>query len=533
MLPNELHPEAAPRPEDGLASAPPGLTTSSSGLLASTGIDALDARLGGLVRGRHYLLDGAPGSGKTTAVLQFLGTALSDGERCLVLSQDDPADLIAQAEFLGFDMRSAAEADRLVVIRFRLDFARNYTRAADPAQVFTELKRYIEEHRPTRLVIDSMSPFLEAGRAADEALAGFPEFLESLDCTTWLVVPGDLRETSYNRIYDRVIAGAAGIFHFESAEGQVRQLSIRKLRQPVKSMEPLRFVIRPGVGMIEFEAVQQKDGLPEELRRRIVVLNANTALSDEVRVALERAHSVVLFDSTEHAFGELVAGRYGALIIGIHPRETERVFNLTRELRRAGNGVPILFVSSSQGLRGSTRARGLRAGGDDFLTDALSPEEFLERIEVARERGHRRSLSAAELEPLVLQPVDEEGRFVLLTDESFRASVRTKVAASGHAFFALVTIRPAGGRIPEAWDALCASLRIKEGDLAACTGAGEITVYLHDVRRKHVDALLQRISTAFPGLGEPHTMDVFLYPADRAGVDAWLEPGLVGLGTRV
>jgi KaiC/GvpD/RAD55 family RecA-like ATPase len=103
------------------------------GLLASTGIAPLDERVGGLVRGRHYLLDGAPGSGKSCAAIQFIGAGLAAGETCVILTQDDPADLLAQGEYLGFDLRSAAEADRLIVVRFRLDFSRSYARAADPA----------------------------------------------------------------------------------------------------------------------------------------------------------------------------------------------------------------------------------------------------------------------------------------------------------------------------------------------------------------------------------------------------------------
>lgn len=521
MLPGrDLPGEPVPTQHEG--NGQPQAIGRSEAELARTGIAALDSRIGGLVRGRHYLLDGAPGAGKSSAALQYLGAGLSAGERCLVLTQDDPADLLSQAEYLGFDFRSAAEAERLVVIRFRLDFARSYARAADPARAFAELMDHVREHEPSRFVIDSMSPFLEAGRATDEALAGLPEFLDSLHCTSLLVVPGDLSETAYSRIYDRVIASSAGIFHFESVKGHVRQLSIRKLRQPVESSEDLRFVIRPGVGIVEHETVQHREELPAELRRRIIVLNGNAALSDELWVALERVHDVVGYESTEHAFAELVGGRYGALIIGISPRDTERSFNLTRELRRAGNGAPILFVSPSQGLRGSTRARGLRAGGDDFLTDALSPEEFIERIEVARERGHRRNLSDAELQPLVLQPIEVDGSFRILEEQRFRSILTEKLLRTAHPFFALVRIDAPGLETSEAWAALCSSLRMKEGDLGALVDDETIVLYLHDVRRRHVDALLRRISTVHPGLGDPSRMGVYCYPADRSEVEAWL-----------
>jgi circadian clock protein KaiC len=521
MLPGDSHllgSAASRSDENGLA--PEGGDPQAE--MARTGIAGLDSRIGGLVRGRHYMLDGAPGAGKSSAALQFLGVGLSAGERCLVLTQDDPADLLSQAEYLGFDFRTAAESERLVVIRFRLDFPRSYSRAADPTRVFTELMDHVREHEPSRFVIDSMSPFLEAGRASNEALAGLPEFLDSLQCTSLLVVPGDLSETAYSRIYDRVIASSAGIFHFESVEGHVRQLAIRKLRQPVTSTEHLRFVIRPGVGIIEHEAVQHREELPAELRRRIIVLNGNAALSDELWVALERVHDVVSYESTEYAFAELVGGRYGALIIGIEPRDTERSFNLTRELRRAGNGAPILFVSPSEGLRGSTRARGLRAGGDDFLTDALSPEEFIERIEVARERGHRRILNDSELQPLVLQPIEVDGSFRILEEHRFRSILTEKLLRTTHPFFALVRIDAPGLEPPEAWAALCSSLRIKEGDLGALVERNTIVLYLHDVRRRHVDSLLRRISSVHPGLGDPSRMGVYCYPADRSEVEAWL-----------
>jgi circadian clock protein KaiC len=50
--------------------------------LVSTGVAGLDnVLLGGFLRGGFYLLQGDPGSGKTTIALQFVRSRLRAGER--------------------------------------------------------------------------------------------------------------------------------------------------------------------------------------------------------------------------------------------------------------------------------------------------------------------------------------------------------------------------------------------------------------------------------------------------------------------
>src|SRR5688572_3095086 len=54
---------------------------------ASTGISGLDHILrGGLPRDRVYLLEGDPGTGKTTAALQFLREGVRVGESCVYVT---------------------------------------------------------------------------------------------------------------------------------------------------------------------------------------------------------------------------------------------------------------------------------------------------------------------------------------------------------------------------------------------------------------------------------------------------------------
>ena len=60
---------------------------------------------GGLRRERTYLLDGDPGSGKTTLSLQFLLEEVRNGERCMFVSlSETKEELEASAESHGWSL---------------------------------------------------------------------------------------------------------------------------------------------------------------------------------------------------------------------------------------------------------------------------------------------------------------------------------------------------------------------------------------------------------------------------------------------
>lgn len=496
--------------------------------MLSTGIEALDERLGGLLPSRYYIVSGAPGTGKTSAALQFLGAGLDAGERCAILTQDDPDDLLAQAEFLGYDFRAAAEAETLSILQYRLDFAHNYARLPEPGRLVDELHGLLDDAPHQRFVIDSAVPFIDSETASGDPAGTLAGLLERIGATTYITLPGDVDLPQYWRIYDRIVTGAAGIFHLQRVEGQVRELAIRKLRQAALSSDGFRFLIQGGAGIVEHAPAPAVQEVPEEARRRVVVLNLDRTLPDELAAGLERRYEVRTFSAVAQAFTELARGHFGALVIAFEPRTPDAAFDLVRQIRELGISAAIVFVSPPGELRATARARGLRAGGDEFLGEDLHPSEFLERVEASRRRGHGPMDLSAVPESMVLQPVDEDGGPLPIGEAELRRVVETQLQAGSHPYFALATFKPPAADLDRVWKSLCQHLRVREGDLVARTDDGRITAYLHDINRRHVTELLARIKKANPRLRAVDSVEVMTYPGDRAEVDTWLrEPAAV------
>jgi KaiC/GvpD/RAD55 family RecA-like ATPase/CheY-like chemotaxis protein len=484
------------------------------GKVISSGIAALDARLGTLIFGRHYLLTGAPGTGKTTVGLHFLMEGLEAGEACALVTQDGAEDLLAHGDYIGYDFRPAIREGRLVFLQYRVDFLRRYSRLMAPDLVFQELRELLfdRDARPTRLVLDSVAPFLEGGHVSNDLVDGLGTFLHSWAGTTFVMVPGELREASHRRLYERVVTSAAGVFHIERGKGTRREFGISKLRQKAHHTDPFQFVIRPGAGVVEELPGWDVEVLPPELRRRALVLDEHEAVPQSFLAALGSSFRVERFRSLEAGFSEIATGRYGILILGLNPYRPNTTLDLAHSLRKAGNGAPILFVASSRGLRGSTRARALRAGADDFVTADASPVEVLERIDAATGRGHRprpRALLAA----TPMQPEGPDGRPRIMDGDELCLALGQVLAQPTPPLFALILLRPTAGS-DQAWSLLREQVRLDDGDLVATLPDGELAVYLAHVDPVTADTLTARLAASHQG-----SVELLRFPADRDAIE--------------
>lgn len=138
-------------------------TTNASLPRASSGVQGLDQVLGGgFARNRLHLLEGNPGSGKTTIALQFLQAGAEQDEVGIYISlAETEQELRAGAKSHGWDIGEKVEIFELVPPESVLDPAQQqsllYSSDLELGETITRIVEAIERLKPKRVVIDSLS----------------------------------------------------------------------------------------------------------------------------------------------------------------------------------------------------------------------------------------------------------------------------------------------------------------------------------------------------------------------------------------
>lgn len=129
---------------------------------AKIGVEGLDYVLaGGLDRGRTFLLEGSPGTGKTTIALQFLLSGAAAGERCLYVTLSETEDeLRATAAGHGWNLEGV-EIFELIPPENLLDEDQQqsllYSSDLELGETTKRVFEVFERLKPNRVVLDSLS----------------------------------------------------------------------------------------------------------------------------------------------------------------------------------------------------------------------------------------------------------------------------------------------------------------------------------------------------------------------------------------
>jgi circadian clock protein KaiC len=230
------------------------VSATPAGARASTGIDGLDAVLGGgFTPDRLYLIEGSPGSGKTTLALQFLLEGLRHGEAGLLVTLSESAEeLHAVAASHGWSLDGLTIRE-LIPSQTSLREDEQYTMFHPSEVELSETTRTIladiERVRPVRVVFDSLSEFrLLSGTSLRyrRQILAMKEFFRGRGCTV-LLLDDVVSEESHDR-HLQSIAHAVVRLDRRSPEygGDRRRLHVVKFRA-VQYREGLHdYHIKPG-----------------------------------------------------------------------------------------------------------------------------------------------------------------------------------------------------------------------------------------------------------------------------------------------
>jgi circadian clock protein KaiC len=161
-----------------------------------TGIHGLDHILrGGLPPGSLYLVEGDPGSGKTTLGMQFLMEGARRGESVLYVTlSESRSELLAVAQSHGWDMTGIAIHELASIDSSGFTPEDQYTlfhpSEVELAETTKAMLAEVERLRPARVVIDSLSEMRLLAREPlryRRQILGLKQFFSGRDCTVLLL----------------------------------------------------------------------------------------------------------------------------------------------------------------------------------------------------------------------------------------------------------------------------------------------------------------------------------------------------------
>ena len=373
-----------------------GASRGKSGDRIISGIDLLDYGAGGLLPHKVYLVRGGAGVGKSLLGLQYLTRGLELQEPGILITDQKPENVLAQAHSIGFAIEESVRRGQLSILNPSQRYFDLVESPADVMAIVEELGDHIKRMGTKRLVIDPVYTLINTSYSAHFALTitqSLINALEDLPVTTVLVASNE-DNPELNPIVRQLEQNSFGVIdlsHDPSTNGRVMKLS--KLRYANNDNLSAHYRILDGRGLINYRGEGEKvsdvtkpweEATP--VSRSVLVLGANPDTILRVRQALGNDYKVDA--ESDFKAGVERAKRDKPGLILVTPSRAVAAVGTILDLANGSNSS-IAFLSPA-GNRSADKVLYLRAGADDFITEPFTPAEFRARVDALVRRSGRR-----------------------------------------------------------------------------------------------------------------------------------------------
>ncbi len=333
-----------------------------------------DVLAGGLPSGHFYLLEGEPGTGKTTVALQFVQEGLRQGERCLYVTlSESREEILLAAKAHGFQLQNL-DILELKPNEQDLKPEGQYT-VFHPAEVELNdrvlmIMNEVERLKPARLVIDALS---EVRMLAKDPLRyrrqilSLKEYLPS-ECTVLLL---DDRTSRYAELeLHSIVHGVITLERLQREYGKTRRrIEVTKLRGSAFREGFHDYVIERG-GLYVFPRLIAAEHVMDE-ERRIPASSGIPELDELSGGGLDRGTSTLLI-------GPAGCGKTSMALRW-----------MTSAAERGETSAAFIFEETISTLLGRARGLGMnltqhvksgRVRIDHLDPAEMSPGEFVEKV---------------------------------------------------------------------------------------------------------------------------------------------------------
>ena len=477
----------------------------------SSGIAALDQRVGGLDPGGVYLISGTPGPAKLVAALQFLHEGRAGGERVFFLTSIEAAGLLEVARAWGFALDRAWEEGSLHIVGFREDFEMRVLRSTEPEDVLEELDRLVP-HDVTRIAVDPGSLLLHGG---SRTLLGraFLEWARKHPATVCATFSIDTAETLPSSA-EWLVHATSGVFLIDRRSDGLYQVRInRPFPGSPGSDDPVILQLSPGLGLAEpDQSPTRRDsdrpaGDPDHV---LLVSLAGTASTD-METWAKGAFTTEVVTEPLDAMTRIQSGSSFGCVLVHAPRGRLREAQQVCRAMRPLTGAAIVFASDDA-VRSTDRVNLLEAGADDCLSGGADFRELATRIQQAVAAGGKPA------PPVESRRTDSKpligGR---VPSEIFKREAERRAFDQALSVFGILRLTSPTAPLSELERALSEEVRDEDGDMVTITVDGCV-VLLQGARGDAVQAFLNRFRVSFKNKFGRHLdlrAEVTTHPAEK------------------
>ena len=361
-----------------------------------SGIDLIDFGAGGLAPDHLYVVKGGGAVGKTILGLQFLARGLELGEPGILITNQNPQNVVAQATSVGFPISDAVRRQQLVILNPSNRYFDLVETPADVLAIAQELGDYAKRIGAKRIVIDPVYALINTHYSGHFALTLTQSLINALEDLrmTFLLIAGDENDAELNPIIRMLEQNAFGVIELQHdpATGG-RLMRLKNLRYTNSENLSAHYRILNGRGLINYRGedenvvdVTKPWELSSEQSRTILLIGAPPDTIRKIKEALGDNYAVQSEAEIEKGVERVKRERPGLVLVT--PQRSAGAVRAILDLSR--NSTSSIAFLSPAANRKTDKILYLRAGADDYFTEPFSPSELRARVDALIRRSGRR-----------------------------------------------------------------------------------------------------------------------------------------------